>query len=643
MSRRPRKTNRRPSSPPPSTSSPREFRLPENTTPALPAVEDFAALDMPSGLLKTLTTQGVTAPFPIQAATLPNSLAGRDLLGRGRTGSGKTLAFGLALLARTAGLRAEPKAPLALVLVPTRELALQVTDALTPYATAVNLRLATVVGGLSITKQADALRRGTEVVVASPGRLNDLVERGDCVLDQVRITVLDEADQMTDMGFLPQITKLIRQVRADGQRMLFSATLDANIDRLVQQFLTDPVVHSVDPSAGAVTTMEHHVLHLQDETDKKAVTTRIAARDGRVILFLDTKRSADRLAKRLLSVGVRAAALHGGRSQPQRNRTLEQFKNGQVTALVATNVAARGIHIDDLDLVVNVDPPTDHKDYLHRGGRTARAGGSGSVVTLVLPEQKRDVTRLLSDAGIRPRTARITSGDTELATLTGAREPSGVAVTIELPQPVAPPVSRRRTGTATSTTGTRRRRGASGTATADTAAPDAARGSARRPTRTGQPTAPAETSGRGAGRRARAEESGRTTARRAAAEASGQGTAPANGKAARGSGGGSGTTTGTGGRGTTRRTTSGPPGTTPSTKPGRGTGGATSATAARGSGGPTTGTAGRGSDRRTATGTATGGTRGSGRRTGNRGTGAAGGSAGAGGRGTDRRNDRRGA
>ncbi|EGX55785.1 putative DEAD-box RNA helicase, partial [Streptomyces zinciresistens K42] len=420
---------------------------------------------MPAGLLKTLTAQGVTAPFPIQAATLPNSLAGRDLLGRGRTGSGKTLAFGLALLARTAGLRAEPKAPLALVLVPTRELAQQVTDALTPYATAVNLRLATVVGGLSITKQAGALRRGAEVLVATPGRLNDLVERGDCHLGQVGITVLDEADQMTDMGFLPQITKLIQQVRPDGQRMLFSATLDGNIDRLVQRFLTDPVVHSVDPSAGAVTTMEHHVLHVQDATDKKAVTTRIAARDGRVILFLDTKRSADRLAKQLLAVGVRAAALHGGRSQPQRNRTLEQFKNGQVTALVATNVAARGIHIDDLDLVVNVDPPTDHKDYLHRGGRTARAGDSGSVVTLVLPEQKRDVTRLMSDAGIRPRSARVTSAAAELAAITGAREPSGVAVTIEVPQQAAPPAARqeRKPGGGS---GRRRRSGAEAKASA---------------------------------------------------------------------------------------------------------------------------------------------------------------------------------
>ncbi|MFF1479663.1 DEAD/DEAH box helicase [Streptomyces sp. NPDC058301] len=410
-----------------------EFTLPETVTPALPAVAGFADLDMPAALLKTLAAQGVTEPFPIQAATLPNSLAGRDILGRGRTGSGKTLAFGLALLARTAGHRAEPKAPLAMVLVPTRELAQQVTDALTPYATAVNLRLTTVVGGLSLTKQANALRRGAEVLVATPGRLKDLIERGDCVLGQVRTTVLDEADQMADMGFMPQVTALLKQVEPGGQRMLFSATLDKNIDRLVRMFLTDPVVHSVDPSAGAVTTMEHHVLYIQDETDKKAVTARIAARDGRVIMFLDTKRSVDRLVKRLLASGVRAAGLHGGRSQPQRNRTLEQFKTGQVTALVATNVAARGIHVDDLDLVVNVDPPTDHKDYLHRGGRTARAGESGSVVTLVLPEQKREMSRLMTFAGIRPRTAAVKSSDEELVRVTGAREPSGVPVVIEVP------------------------------------------------------------------------------------------------------------------------------------------------------------------------------------------------------------------
>ncbi|MFJ8956715.1 DEAD/DEAH box helicase [Streptomyces sp. NPDC102381] len=434
---------------------PSEFTMPENTTPALPAVDSFAELDMPAALLKTLGEQGVTEPFPIQAATLPNSLAGRDLLGRGRTGSGKTLAFGLPLLTHTTGAKAEPKSPLALVLVPTRELAQQVTDALTPYATALKLRVATVVGGMSISRQAGALRRGAEVVVATPGRLKDLIERGDCVLGSVRTTVLDEADQMADMGFMPQVTALLKQVERGGQTMLFSATLDKNVDRLVKQFLSDPVVHSVDPSAGAVTTMEHHVLHLADETDKKAVTARIAAREGRVILFVDTKRSADRLAKRLLAAGVYAAPLHGGRSQPQRNRTLEQFKDGRVTALVATNVAARGIHVDDLGLVVNVDPPTEHKDYLHRGGRTARAGESGSVVTLVLPEQKRDVQRLMRDAKIQPRTTQVRSTDEALTEITGAREPSGVPVAIAVPEPAAP-------AAATKPRRSRRSRGGSG-------------------------------------------------------------------------------------------------------------------------------------------------------------------------------------
>ncbi|WP_030858788.1 DEAD/DEAH box helicase [Streptomyces sp. NRRL F-2747] len=417
---------------------PQEFTMPEPLTPALAPATAFEDMGMPEALLKTLAAQGVTEPFPIQAATLPNSLAGRDLLGRGRTGSGKTLAFGLALLARTAGRRAQPKQPLALVLVPTRELAQQVTDALAPYATAVNLRTTTVVGGMSINRQSGALRRGAEVLVATPGRLKDLIDRGDADLSQVAITVLDEADQMTDMGFMPQVTALLKQVQPEGQTMLFSATLDKNIDKLVKMFLHDPVAFSVDPSAGAVSTMEHHVLYVMDETDKKAVATRIAARDGRVIMFVDTKRGVDRLVKKLQADGVRASGLHGGRSQPQRNRTLDWFKTGEVTALIATNVAARGIHIDDLDLVVNIDPPTDHKDYLHRGGRTARAGESGSVVTLVLPDQKRDMSRLMSDAGISPRTAQIKSSDEELSRLTGAKEPSGIPVVLEVPQQPAP-------------------------------------------------------------------------------------------------------------------------------------------------------------------------------------------------------------
>ncbi|MER7565262.1 DEAD/DEAH box helicase [Streptomyces sp. NPDC048523] len=440
-----------------------EFAPPKTITPALPAVEAFADLDMPERMLATLGREGVTAPFPIQAATLPNALAGRDVLGRGRTGSGKTLAFGLATLARTAGQRAEPRKPLALVLVPTRELAQQVTDALTPYARSVNLKLATVVGGMSIGRQAGALRAGAEVVVATPGRLKDLIDRGDCRLDDVAITVLDEADQMADMGFMPQVTALLDQVRPGGQRMLFSATLDRNVDKLVRNYLHDPVVHSVDPSAGAVTTMEHHVLHVLD-ADKHRTTTEIAARDGRVIMFLDTKHAVDRLTKHLLSSGVRAAALHGGKSQPQRTRTLAQFKTGHVTVLVATNVAARGIHVDNLDLVVNVDPPTDHKDYLHRGGRTARAGESGSVVTLVTPNQRRDMSRLMASAGITPRIAQVRSGEEELSRITGAQAPSGVPVVITAPQAERP----RRTSSSSSSSsspsrGRRGRRGQAGT------------------------------------------------------------------------------------------------------------------------------------------------------------------------------------
>ncbi|MFF6996657.1 DEAD/DEAH box helicase [Streptomyces sp. NPDC008313] len=404
-----------------------EFALPVTVTPALPAADTFGELDMPKALVDLLADSGVTEPFPIQAATLPNSLAGRDVLGRGRTGSGKTLAFGLALLVRTAGRRAEPRQPLALILVPTRELAQQVTDALTPYARLLKLRMATVVGGMSIGRQAGALRAGADVVVATPGRLKDLIERKACRLDRVSVTVLDEADQMADMGFMPQVTEILDQVRPDGQRMLFSATLDRNVDLLVRRYLQDPVVHSVDPSAGAVTTMEHHVLHVHG-TDKYATATEIAARDGRVLMFLDTKHAVDQFTRHLLGSGVRAAALHGGKSQPQRTRTLARFKTGDVTVLVATNVAARGIHIDNLDLVVNVDPPADHKDYLHRGGRTARAGESGRVVTLVVPNQRQDMARLMSDAGVTPRVAQVRSGEAELSRITGAQAPSGVPI-----------------------------------------------------------------------------------------------------------------------------------------------------------------------------------------------------------------------
>ncbi|WP_190344214.1 DEAD/DEAH box helicase [Streptomyces venezuelae] len=403
-----------------------EFALPETVTPALPPVDSFTGLDLPASVQRVLAELGVREPFPVQAATLPNALAGRDVLARARTGSGKTLAFGLALLVRTAagtatpGGRAGAKQPLALVLVPTRELAQQVTEALAPYAQALKLRIATAVGGLAINRQAAALKEGAEVLVATPGRLKDLVERRDCRLDRVGITVLDEADQMCDLGFLPQVTEILDLVRPDGQRMLFSATLDRNVDLLVHRYLNDPTVHSVDPSAGAVHTMEHHVLQVH-AADKYATATEIAARDGRVLLFLDTKVAVDRFTRHLRDSGVRAAALHGGKSQPQRTHTLAQFKKGEITALVATNVAARGIHVDELDLVVNLDPPADAKDYLHRGGRTARAGESGKVVTLVTANQRRDLARLLAEAGIRAEVTQVRSGEAELTRITGAK------------------------------------------------------------------------------------------------------------------------------------------------------------------------------------------------------------------------------
>ncbi|MFI7361057.1 DEAD/DEAH box helicase [Streptomyces sp. NPDC050149] len=395
---------------------------PRTAAAGLPPVESFDALGLPPELTTTMSGLGVTEPFPIQAATLPNALAGRDVLGRARTGSGKTLAFGLALLARTAGVRAEPKRPLALVLVPTRELAQQVSDALAPYAQALNVRLATVVGGLAINRQAALLRTGADVVVATPGRLADLVSRRFCELQQVRITVLDEADQMCDLGFLPQVSEILDQVRPDGQRLLFSATLDRNVDQLVQNYLHEPVVASLDRVAGSVTTMEHHVLNIHP-ADKYATATEIAARDGRVLMFLDTKAGVDQFTRHLRASGVRAGALHSGKSQPQRTHTLAQFKDGEITVLVATNVAARGIHIEALDLVVNVDPPADAKDYLHRGGRTARAGESGNVVTLVTPNQRRDVNRIMTDARIRPTVTQVRSGEEKLTAITGAKRP----------------------------------------------------------------------------------------------------------------------------------------------------------------------------------------------------------------------------
>ncbi|MER7439928.1 DEAD/DEAH box helicase [Micromonospora avicenniae] len=393
---------------------------------------------MPQPLVRALARQDITTPFEIQSATLPDALSGRDVLGRGQTGSGKTLAFGLPLLARVAaGDRARPLRPRALVLVPTRELAMQVNDALLPLGKAVGVFLKTAVGGVPYDRQIDALRRGVEIVVATPGRLGDLIERGVCHLDDVEITVLDEADQMADMGFLPEVTELLAKTPADAQRLLFSATLDGDVDTLVKRFMTDPVTHSTAPPTAAVTTMDHHVLLIPPQ-DKFPVVASIAARQGRTMVFARTQLGVDRLVGQLAAVGVRAGGLHGGKTQRMRTRTLAEFREGRMNVLVATDVAARGIHVDGVTLVLHVDPPKDPKDYLHRAGRTARAGESGAVATLVLPKQRRTTLAMMEKAGVAPSETRVRAGDPALAELTGAREPSGVPVREEPEEPRRP-------------------------------------------------------------------------------------------------------------------------------------------------------------------------------------------------------------
>ena len=397
----------------------------------------FAELGLPEPVLRALTAEGFTEPFPIQAATLPDTIAGRDLLGRGQTGSGKTLAFGLAILSRLAGGRAQARQPRGLVLVPTRELATQVVDALAPFAKALGLTVTSVVGGMSFSRQAAELNRGIDLLVATPGRLTDHTTQRTCDLSQISITAIDEADRMADMGFLPQVRRILDLTPADGQRLLFSATLDGDVGTLVRQYLTDPVTRSIASSTAQVETMEHHVLHV-DTASKPRVVTEIAARDGRTILFVRTKHGVDRLVKTLRRDGINAGALHGGKAQNARNRAIADFKDGQTPVLVATDVAARGIHVDDVSLVVHVDPPADPKDYLHRAGRTARAGDSGTVVTMVTAAERRDVERLTRLAGVRATNTEVAPGDAALIEITGARQPSGVPI-IEAPKPAQNP------------------------------------------------------------------------------------------------------------------------------------------------------------------------------------------------------------
>lgn len=408
----------------------------------------FSQLELPKPLLEVLHEAGVTTAFPIQAATIPDALAGRDVLGRGRTGSGKTLAFGLPTLARLEGLRARPHKPLALVLVPTRELAMQVEEALRPYARALRLRIRSVYGGAPMRKQIDGLRYGVELLVATPGRLSDLIERGECELGDVDIAILDEADQMCDMGFLPHVCELMEQVAPDGQRLLFSATLDGAVDEIVSKFMKNSVLHEVDPQgqSGVVSTMSHHLL-LVTPQHKARVAAQIAGRhagqklpESRSIFFVRTQMAADRVTEQFRERGLPAAALHGGMTQMARTKTLEDFKDGRTPVLIATDVAARGIHVDGVDLVVHVDPPRDSKDYLHRAGRTARAGQTGIVASLILPKQSRQAERMMRDAGVQAESLDVAPLGTGGRWEKGADALAGLTAAQEVPEPGDVPV-----------------------------------------------------------------------------------------------------------------------------------------------------------------------------------------------------------
>jgi superfamily II DNA/RNA helicase len=398
--------------------------------PAPPA--DFAAAGLPQVLLTGLQRRGIGTAFPIQARTLPHALAGRDVLGRAETGAGKTLAFGLPMLARLAGARGRrPGTPGGLVLVPTRELAGQVQDALAPLGQPLGVRVLAVYGGASIGRQIAALRRGVDLLVATPGRLLDLVGSGNCDLGAVEVTAVDEADHMADLGFLPDVTRILDATPPGGQRMLFSATLDRGVDRLAGAYLTDPVAIAVAPAAAPVATMDHVAFTLRHE-DKVPVVGRIAARQGRTLVFVRTKHGADRLARQLGRLGAEAGALHGNLAQNQRQRALDAFSSGRVRVLVATDVAARGIHVDDVDLVVHFDPPADHKDYLHRSGRTARAGASGTVLSLLLPEQVATATAMHARAGVTAVPTPV--GPDHEAVLALGR--SGTPIQVRLAEPV---------------------------------------------------------------------------------------------------------------------------------------------------------------------------------------------------------------
>lgn len=400
----------------------------------------FAGLGVPAPLVQALTAAGLTSPFPIQTATLPDTLAGRDVLGRGKTGSGKTLAFSIPLVTRLSQHRRRPSRPAGLVLAPTRELATQITATLEPLAAVYGLRVTTVFGGVPQGRQERALKDGVDIVVACPGRLEDLMRQKVISLQDVQVTVIDEADHMADLGFLPGVTRILAATPAGGQRMLFSATLDNGVDKLVTRFLSNEVSHSVDPQDSPVAAMTHHVFHVAGADAKKDLLRVLASGTGRRILFLRTKHQARKLARQLTEAGIPSVDLHGNLSQPARDRNLAAFTAGTARVLVATDIAARGVHVDDVELVVHCDPPAEHKAYLHRSGRTARAGRAGDVVTVVLPEQRRDTQVLLRKAGITATPQPVTADSAAVLDLVGELAPH------QAPRPVTAPQPPRRTG-----------------------------------------------------------------------------------------------------------------------------------------------------------------------------------------------------
>jgi len=409
-----------------------------STEDITPATVTFASLGVPARLVSVLAKTGITAPFPIQAATLPDALAGRDILGRAQTGSGKTLGFSLPLVARLADGHTMAGRPRGLILVPTRELAAQVATVLTPLAQAAGMKVATVFGGTSQHPQVAALRNRVDIVVACPGRLADLIDQGHCHLGDVEITVLDEADHMADLGFLPVVRRLLEMTPADGQRMLFSATLDGAVDVIARRFLHRPAQHSVDGDSKPPE-ITHHLLTVAP-TDRVAVIAALASGEGRVLIFTRTKHGARKLVKQLGQAGTTATELHGNLTQGARTRNLAAFANGEVNALVATDIAARGIHVDGVDLVIHADPPAEHKAYTHRSGRTARGGAEGTVVTVQTAAQAGEVRTLMRKAGVSPRAVAAAPGSPVLREIAGPpakRAPRPVAARPAAARPAA--------------------------------------------------------------------------------------------------------------------------------------------------------------------------------------------------------------